>query len=93
MKISPMKNTGSPLVFPCAYLLKILGENTNEFYAAVTSIMEKHIAEGETVLYNTRTSSGGKYLSITATFTIHSQEQLTAIYQELSKHKSVLMIM
>jgi uncharacterized protein len=93
MKISPMKNTGSLFMFPCTYPLKILGENTNEFYATVAVVIEKHIAEGETVFYNTRTSSGGKYLSITATFTVHNQKQLTAIYQELSQHKSVLVIM
>jgi uncharacterized protein len=88
-----MKNIDRFLVFPCTYPLKIFGENTNAFYAAVAVIIEKHIVEGETVLYNTKTSSGSKYLSITATFTVHSQEQLTAIYQELSQHKSVLMIM
>jgi uncharacterized protein len=85
-----MKYTGSPFEFPCAYPLKVLGENTNEFYAAVVEVIEKHIAEGETVLYKTRTSSGGKYISITATLTIHSQDQLIAIYQELRQHKSVL---
>jgi uncharacterized protein len=92
-KTSPMKGINTLLAFPCTYPLKILGENTNEFYATVAIVIEKHIAEGENVLYNTRISSGNKYLSITATFTARSQEQLAAIYQELSQHKFVLMIM
>jgi uncharacterized protein len=88
-----MKNTDSLLTFPCTYPLKIIGENTSEFYVTVAVIIEKYIAEAETILYNTKTSSGGKYLSITAIFTARSQEQLTAIYKELSIHKSVLIMM
>lgn len=88
-----MKDTETLLAFPCAYPLKVFGLNTNEFYAAVVMVIEKYVAEGETVSYDTKTSSGGKYLSITATFTARSQEQLAVIYQELSQHKFVLMMM
>jgi len=88
-----MKDARTLLTFPCTYPLKVFGKNTNEFYAAVAAVIEKHIIEGETVSYNTKTSSGNKYLSITATFKARSQEQLTAIYKELSQHKFVLMIM
>ena len=88
-----MKHTCSPLVFPSTYHLKVLGKNTNNFHAAVSVAIEKHIAEGETILYNTRASSHGNYISITATFTAHSQEQLIAIYHELSQNKSVLITM
>ncbi len=88
-----MKDARTLLAFPCSYPLKVFGKNTNEFYAAVAVVIEKYIAEGETVSYATKTSSSNKYLSITATFKARSQEHLTAIYQELSQHKFVLMIM
>jgi uncharacterized protein len=92
-KVTLMKDRNALITFPCTYPLKVFVENTNKYHAAVAAVIEKHIAEGQTVSYNTRTSSGGKYLSITATFTASSQEQLTAIYKELSQHKFVLMMM
>jgi putative lipoic acid-binding regulatory protein len=88
-----MKRIDPLPAFPCTYPLKVVGENTNEFYAVVSAAVEKHLAEGETSFYSTRTSSGGKYLSITAIFKARSQEQLTAIYKDLSQHKFVLMMM
>jgi hypothetical protein len=85
-----MKNPGSALQFPCSYPLKVMGKNTGEFYAIVSAIVEKHIAEGDEVTYHTHTSSGGKYISVTATFSARSLEQLNAIYQELNRHELVL---
>ena len=76
--------------FPCSYPLKVIGRNTNEFYSAVSAIIERHVPEGESITYSGRTSSGDKYLSITATFSAESSEQLSAIYQELSGHELVL---
>ncbi|HEY4723266.1 MAG TPA: DUF493 domain-containing protein [Anaerolineae bacterium] len=40
-----------------------------------------------------RTSNGGKYLSVTATFIADSREQLDGLYQELSDHARVLMLL
>jgi uncharacterized protein len=78
------------LQFPCSYPLKVLGKNASEFYAVVSGIIEKHLVEGAHVTYSTRLSSGEKYLSVTATFLAQSREQLTAIYEELSKRKIVM---
>jgi putative lipoic acid-binding regulatory protein len=76
--------------FPCSYPLKVIGKNTNEFYSTVSAIIEKHVPDSSRISYTDRVSSGDKYLSITATFSAESQEQLTAIYRELSDHKLVL---
>ncbi len=86
-----MKNKTPALQFPCTYPLKVMGRNTNEFDAKVRAIIEKHIPEGDTVTYQTRASSGAKYLSLTATFSARSQVQLAAIYRELNQHELVLM--
>jgi putative lipoic acid-binding regulatory protein len=85
-----MKNNNKAIQFPCSYPLKVMGENTNDFYAVVSAIIEKYIVSGEKVTYHSRTSSGNKYISITATFTAQSKEQLDAIYQELNGHELVL---
>lgn len=76
--------------FPCTYPLKVVGKNTEEFQDAVRSIMGKHVPKPTEVLYSSRTSSGDKYLSLTATFVAQSQEQLTAIYADLAGNNLVL---
>lgn len=78
------------LKFPCSYPLKVIGKNTNEFYSAVSAIIERHLTGSTGVTYASRTSNGDKYLSITAAFSAESQEQLAAIYEELSRHEQVL---
>ncbi len=68
-----------------------MGRNTNAFHAAVTAIIEKHVAATCQVAYSTRMSSQDTYMSITATFIAESSTQLSAIYEELSRHELVLM--
>jgi uncharacterized protein len=85
-----MKNNNKAILFPCIYPLKVMGKNTNEFFTIVSNIIEKHIGRGEEVTYHSRTSSGDKYISITASFRAESKEQLDAIYRELNGHTLVL---
>ncbi len=85
-----MKKTDSFLRFPCPFPLKVMGLNTEAFETAVTSIFERHAGPGRTS-YSRRLSSGNKYLSITATFTARSKDQLDALYRELNDHDLVLM--
>jgi putative lipoic acid-binding regulatory protein len=81
---------GELIKFPCSYPLKVIGKNTSQFYSVVSAIIERHVAQSDSVTYTGRVSSGDKYLSITAAFTAESQEQLTAIYEDLNGHELVL---
>jgi len=81
----------SPLQFPCSFPLKVMGENTADFEAFITSILEKHIPGIDAEAFSGRLSHSGKYRSLTIIFTAESREQLDAIYQELSAHKRILM--
>ena len=85
-----MKKTDSSIHFPCSFPLKVMGLNTETFASTVTVIFEKYVDLGQ-ISYSCRLSSGGKYLSITATFTARSKDQLDALYQELNDHDLVLM--
>ncbi len=85
-----MKKPTTLLRFPCSYPLKVVGRNANKFHASVSAIIERHVTQGEKVVYSTRLSSQDKYMSITATFTANSREQLSAIYEELNSHDLVL---
>ncbi len=83
-----MKKTDSSIHFPCSFPLKVMGLNTEVFATAVTAIFEKH---ADHISYPRRLSSGGMYLSVTATFMALSKDQLDALYQELNDHDLVLM--
>jgi uncharacterized protein len=85
-----MKKTDSSIHFPCSFPLKVMGLSTEAFASAVTTIFEKHVGPGR-ISYSRRLSSGGKYLSITATFTARSKDQLDALYRELNDHELVVM--
>lgn len=67
-----------------------MGRNTDAFQAAIQVIVRKHV-NSDAIVYSTQLSSGNQYLSITATFTAQSKEQLDALYQELHDHELVLM--
>jgi putative lipoic acid-binding regulatory protein len=82
---------GSPtcLIFPCSFPLKVMGLNTEAFEQAVRVIFQRHVTGH--IEYARQLSSSGKYLSITATFTATSREQLDALYRELNGHELVVM--
>lgn len=86
-----MSEQDTLLEFPCSFPIKIFGENSEAFEAAVVTIINRHcevLAEGAVV---SRESSGGRYLAMTITIEAHSKAQLDDIYRELSSHKLVKM--
>jgi putative lipoic acid-binding regulatory protein len=85
-----MKNKQHALTFPCEFPIKVMGLNTETFQSAIRAIIRKHVNSYE-IAYSSQPSRGNKYISITATFTAESKEQLDDLYQELNDHKLVLM--
>lgn len=85
-----MSGPGDLHAYPCTFPLKVLGRNTEVFERAVREVVRKHLGD-ILVVYEARASSGGKYLSVTATFTAESREQVDALYRELHGHDLVVM--
>ncbi len=83
----------SILEFPCSFPLKVMGKDADDFEAVVIAIIRRHVPNLSDSAITRRPSEGGKYLSITATFTAESREQLDALYRELSSHSQVLMLL
>ena len=79
--------------FPCAFPVKVMGANWNDFESLVLEIIGKHasIILGRAV--TRRLSRQGRFLSITVHINAESQEQLDAIYRELSAHERVLILL
>lgn len=88
-----MKKDNPLLEFPCKFPIKAIGKDTGEFEAMIVEIVRRHVPDLTDNAVSTRPSSGGKYLSVTATFTATSREQLDALYLELSSNERVLMLL
>jgi hypothetical protein len=80
----------SCFTFPCVFPLKVMGLNSGPFESVVQAVIKKHLQETP-VIFESRSSSSGKYLSVTATFMATSREQLDALYRELNAHELVVM--
>jgi putative lipoic acid-binding regulatory protein len=89
--MSAADNSKSSLLsFPCEFPVKVMGKANPEFEGAVMRIMRKHVpALGEAAVVENY-SAGGKYVSMTVTIQAMSQQQLDAIYQDLTADSHVM---
>ena len=81
----------SALEFPCAFPIKMMGRDTPEFRAAARALVEKHAGAVENDAVQAALSRNGRFVSVTVTITATSQQQLDAIYQDVTDHEDVLM--
>lgn len=86
-----MMQKESALEFPCNFPIKAMGLAAADFDALVVSIISRHVAALGEGAVTSRPSSNGKYISVTVTISAESQQQLDAIYRELTAHPRVLM--
>lgn len=84
-----MTESRNPLQFPCEFPIKVMGRSSEEFEAEILDVFRKHI-DVEAAAVSTRPSGAGNFLSVTVQFTADSQQQLDALYRELSEHDKVL---
>ena len=70
--------------FPCAFPVKVMGASHDDFHPTVVAIVRRHAPDTPDEAFVLRESSNGNFLSITATITAQSREQLDALYRELS---------
>ncbi len=81
------------LEFPTEFPLKAIGAGPEDFEALVLDIVRKHVPDLPEGASTTRPSRAGNYLAVTVTFIAQSQEQLDAIYMELTAQPRVRMLL
>ena len=79
------------LEFPCDFPIKLMGRDTGEFRETARSLVEKHTGPLDDDRIQSAQSRKGNFVSITVTVTATSQQQLDAIYRDVSAHDDVLM--
>ncbi len=81
----------SLLEFPCRFPIKAMGRNSDDFEAVVTGIVAAHAELWPDEPIRTNPSKEGNFVSITAVIEATSQDQLDAIYQDLTDCEQVMM--
>ena len=90
MSDTPETSADRLLEFPCEFPIKIMGRDTVEFHVIARGLVEKHTGPLADDAIRRSLSRKGRFVSITITVTAESQEQLDAIYRDVSGHEDVL---
>jgi hypothetical protein len=83
----------SPLQFPTAFPIKVMGLTRDGFAQAIVTVVRRHAPEFDPATVEMRASSRGKYLSLTCTITATSRAQLDELYRDLTAHPMVVMVL
>ena len=81
----------SLLVFPCDFPIKVMGKAEPDFEAIVLELVRRHAPNLTEGAVSSRTSQGGKWVSVTLMVKAESKLQLDAIYLDLTAHEKVVM--
>lgn len=81
-----MEQPETLLEFPCDFPLKIVGEAHADFVDVMVKVVCHHAPDFDGATITQKTSSGGKYVSLTCTVKATSKAQLDDLYRELSAH-------
>ena len=87
--MSESADKSSLLEFPCDFPIKIMGARSDDFAQAMLEVVLRHAPDFDAATMEMRTSTGGKYLSLTCTVRATSKAQLDALYMELTHHPEV----
>ncbi len=79
--------------FPCDYPIKVLGRASDEFEAAVHSVVEAHAPGFDRRRSRMQMSARGAFASCTITITATGQPQLRALHEALMATGLVRMVL
>ncbi len=77
--------------YPSRFPLKVFGNHSEGFEDLVVGLVKARCPQSEHIEVSRRESKGGKYQSLTLTFTVYNREQVEGIYRDLHECEQVLM--
>ena len=81
------------LEFPCDFPLKVMGATREGFAQAVVEVVLRHAPDFDAAKVEMRPSKAGNYLSLTCVIRATSKPQLDALYNELTAHPWVKIVL
>lgn len=88
-----MPATDSPIEYPLAFPIKVMGARHDDLVRAVTETARHFDPTFDAATIALRESRGGNYLSVTLTVWATSRAQLDALYQALTSHPLVKVVL
>lgn len=90
-----MQLDNSVLKFPCDFPIKAMGKTSDEdLENIIMTIIRRHLPNDTRYPdVSTRVSKKNNYIAYTITINAKSKMQLDAIYQDLSDHEKILMVL
>ena len=88
-----MSDQPSLIEYPCDFPIKIMGKAQREFTQTALAIVRYHAPDFDAETMSVRASKNGTYLSITCTIRATSRNQLDALYQALSSHPMIAVVL
>ncbi|MGH8244232.1 MAG: YbeD family protein [Steroidobacteraceae bacterium] len=85
-----MSEAGELLDFPTEFPIKVMGRDSESFRTLTLAIVERHAGPLPAASISERSSSKGRFLSLTYTIRAESRAQLDRIYQDLTDSGVVL---
>ena len=86
-------NDESPLQFPCDFPIKVMGVGDADFRALVIELVRRRAPDLDEACVRVRDSRAGRYQSVTVMVNAHDRAQLDAIYQDLSGHPRIKLVL
>ena len=80
----------SLIEFPCHYEVKVMGKDNHDFHSEVRRIVSVHCEAVEDHHFRQRSSSKGKFISVTAKVYVENRAHLEALYGDLRASDHVL---
>jgi putative lipoic acid-binding regulatory protein len=91
----PVQGDGSAslIEYPSEFPIKVMGARVDGFVEAIVEVARRFDPTFDAARVELRPSSAGNYLGITLMVTATSREQLDALYQALTAHPMVKVVL
>ena len=83
----------SLIEYPSAFPIKVMGANVPGFAEAMVAVARRHDPGFDAASVEMRPSKANNYLGLTLTVTATSREQRVALYQALTSHPRVKVVL
>ena len=91
--MQPTDQTATLIEYPSDFPIKIMGPSHDTFIEVILAVVIEHDPTFHVGKLETRPSTKGTYISLTATVRATSREQLDNLYRALSSHPMVKVVL
>ncbi|MBO7381419.1 MAG: DUF493 domain-containing protein [Neisseriaceae bacterium] len=88
-----MNNEQPLLQFPCEFMIKAVGNASDDFADLVLSLVKQHAPDTQDTQISLKESGKGNFLSATVKIHAFSQQQLDNIYRTLTSHEQIKFVL